>query len=96
MKTMESLSLHSIISHLKHFINDNNQTTACHNNIEFLLHIDFNDCIHDKYDLNMFRRFDDMPIRLITSYSTQLFSITANEIIMHQFIAGVIEYFIIA
>lgn len=93
---MESLSLHSIISHLKHFINDNNQPTACHNNIEFLLHVDFNDCIHDKYDLNMFSRFDDMPIRLITSYSTQLFSITANEIIMHQFIAGVIEYFIIA
>lgn len=96
LKTMESLSLHSIISHLKHFI-DNNQTTACHNNIEFLLHVDFNDCIHDKYDSNMFSRFDDMPIRLITSYSTlQLFSITANEIIMHQFIAGVIEYFIIA
>lgn len=50
LKTMESLSLHSIISHLKHFIDDNNQATACHNNIEFLLHVDFNDCIHDKYD----------------------------------------------
>lgn len=38
-----------------------------------------------------------MPIRLITSYSTlQLFSITANEIIMYPFIAGIIEYFIIA